>query len=218
MIYTLITVDARLVEHVEQLTRTVDDKHDKALRQVAASAQEFDSKIKHLQDERNHHHEAKIQTIAESIEILHENEKSGTRSLQQDEQFHFRAGCCKNTAKTLAVQLKLSRCAEDEELEADKVYFNTFVHDCQAKVVHWSKMTKNRTEMLLSLDSEDSDLVAVMNLDSQRKKLEPKIVEHKGALNSQLYNAKQLVDNRNKNKVLKQILIHGKDRETGHVG
>ena len=40
-------------------------------------------------------------------------------------------------------------------------------------------------------------------------------VEHKGTLDSQLDNAKQLVDNMNKNKVLKQIFIQGKDR--GHL-
>ena len=92
------------------------------------------------------------------------------------------------------------RDSSKQKLEIDKVYFNTFVHDCQAKSVHWSKVTKYLTETIL-------------NLDSQREKLEPKLVEHKGILDSQLYNAKHLVDNMNKNKVLKQILIQGKDRE-----
>ena len=252
------TLDARLVEHVGQMTRIVDDKHDKALRQVAASAEEFDSKIKHLQDERNHHHEAKIQTIAESIEILHENENQVRDYFSKTNSSTAELDAARTTAKTLAMQLKLSRCAEDEELEADKVYFNTFVHDCQAKAVHWSEVTKYLTETILSLSSKASDLVAVKDLDSQRQKLEPKFVElrrnidaithkerslqskmdsitkyngkvltisgetdrllteaveHKGALDNQLYNAKQLVDNMNKSKVLKQILIQRKDRE-----
>ena len=44
----------------------------------------------------------------------------------------------------------------------------------------------------------------------KREKLESRFVEHKGALDNQPYNAKQLVDNMNKNKVLKQILIKEK--------
>ena len=44
----------------------------------------------------------------------------------------------------------------------------------------------------------------------KQKKLESRFVEHKGALDNQLYNAKQLVDNMNENKVLKQILIKEK--------
>ena len=43
-------------------------------------------------------------------------------------------------------------------------------------------------------NSKDSDLVAVKNLDNQRKKLEPKFVEYKGTLDNQLYNDKELVD------------------------
>ena len=64
------------------------------------------------------------------------------------------------------------RDSSKQELESDKAYFNTFVHDCLAKAVHWSEMTKYCTEMLLNLDSKASDLVAVKDLDSQREKLE----------------------------------------------
>ena len=48
----------------------------------------------------------------------------------------------------------------------------------------------------------------------KREKLESKFVEHKGALDNQPYNAKQLVDNMNKNKALKQILIQGKNEQS----
>ena len=44
----------------------------------------------------------------------------------------------------------------------------------------------------------------------KREKLESKFVKHTGTLDNQPYNAKQLVDNLNKNKVLKQILIKEK--------
>ena len=44
----------------------------------------------------------------------------------------------------------------------------------------------------------------------KREKLESKFVEPKGTLDNQPYNTKQLVDNMNKNKVLKQILIKEK--------
>ena len=49
------------------------------------------------------------------------------------------------------------------------MYFNTFVHDCQAKSVHWSEMTKHLAETILSLDSKDFELVTVKDLDSITK-------------------------------------------------
>ena len=55
------------------------------------------------------------------------------------------------------------RDSSKQELEADKVYFNTFVHDCQAKAVHWLEVTKYRTETLLSLDK-----VAFVQLKGKR--------------------------------------------------
>jgi len=55
--------DTRLVELAGQLTRAIDDKHEKALRQVASSGEEIDSKIKRLQDEWDRHHESKSKEI-----------------------------------------------------------------------------------------------------------------------------------------------------------
>ena len=55
------------------------------------------------------------------------------------------------------------RDSSKQELEADKVYFNTFVHDCQAKSVHWSEVTKYLTETILSLDK-----VAFVQLQEKR--------------------------------------------------
>jgi hypothetical protein len=44
------------------------------------------------------------------------------------------------------------RDSSKEELEADKRYFNMLVHDCQAKAVQWSEVSKYRAETLVGLE------------------------------------------------------------------
>ena len=77
MIYTLITLDARLFEHVEQLTRTVDDKHKTAFdelsnaknEEIAASTQQHKEKSFEDQETKlsNERKTTELEKIQESL-------------------------------------------------------------------------------------------------------------------------------------------------------
>ena len=69
-------------------------------------------------DARHAERLAKIQKIAEIIEILHENEDQACDHFSKSNSNIVELDAARITAKTLAMQLKLSRCAEDEECSA----------------------------------------------------------------------------------------------------
>jgi len=73
--------------------------------------------------------------------------------------------------------------------------------------------TAKERSLQSKMDSVAKYNVEVSTISGETDRLLAEAVERKAALDTQLYDAKQLMDNMNKNKVLKQTLIQGKDRE-----